>query len=169
MERWLVAAVAMSLCACEASPLDRAVPDLAPPPQTIHFEISSFTGSGVFNDGTTVSFPLPTPTLVPVDGIEYVYRGLHEGRYDCTLEWLDKRNDNQGWSASFGGAPGVSASWPLMSRRLAITNGSTELGPDKVAFVAGAGARPNTLFVTIRSADDPQNDYGILEQGVKGD
>jgi hypothetical protein len=149
-------------------PPDLALPDLAPPPQTIRFTISSVTGSGISGDTTLMSFPLPTPTTIPIDGIEYVYENLHPGQYDFTLEWQDTSDNNRGWTASFGGAPGVTPNWPLTTRRITMTGSATSFGPDKVAFIAGTGAQPNALIFTIRSVSNPQTDYGILVQKVKG-
>src|SRR5690349_12970559 len=59
-------------------------PDLADlqPPPTIGVEISSFTGVDIVGDKKSLSFPLPTPTQVPIDGVSYVFKGLQAGQYD---------------------------------------------------------------------------------------
>jgi hypothetical protein len=145
---------------------DLAQPDLASPPPTIQFSIVQFTGSGISGDTTTVSFPLPTPTTVPIDGIGYLYSGFQTGQYDTTLEWADQTGGNRGWTASFAGAPAVTPGWPIMSRRIQM--GAANFGPDKVAIIGRVDAQPNTLIITIRSVTDPRNDYGILRQGIRG-
>jgi hypothetical protein len=146
---------------------DLALPDLPPPPQTIGFVISELTGDGLSGDTTMMTFPLPTPTTVPVDGIDYIYKNLHAGQYDFTIAWLDDSDGNRGWTASFGGAPGITPGWPIMTKRLTMYS-DADFGPDKVAFIAGAGALPNRLILTVRSVTNPQTDYGIVVQGVKG-
>jgi hypothetical protein len=163
-----VADMAYALPADLAVPPDlSAPPDLALPP-TIQITIVETTGSGLSGDTTLMSFPLPTPTSPPIDGIGYLYQNLHNGLYDFTIAWQDTSNGNQGWTASFGGAPGVTPGWPIMSRQITISNAGSAFGPDKVAFVAGVGAQPNTLIITLRSVSNPQGDYGILRQGVRG-
>jgi hypothetical protein len=135
------------------------------PPQTIRFAIDTFAGTGVTGNLTMVSFPLPTPTAPPINGISYIFQNVKSGQYDFTLEWQDKTNGNRGWTASFGGAPGI-GTWPTMTRRLTLTAG--DFGPDKVAIVGIAGATPNTLIVTVRAVGaNAQTDYGILNQGIK--
>jgi hypothetical protein len=136
------------------------------PPQTVRFSISQFTGQGISGDTTTVSMPLPTPTAPPIDGIGYLYQGLKAGQYTLSLQWADTSNNNQGWTASFGGAPGA-PNWPLMNRTITM-NSPGDFGPDKVAIVGIAGAKPNTLTVTVRAVGtNSQTDYGILNQGIK--
>jgi hypothetical protein len=151
-----------------AAPPDATmIADLAVPPPTIKFSIAEFTGDGLAGDTTEVTLPLPTPTQPIIDGIDYLYEGFHDGQYRTTLAWQNASNNNQGWIASFGGSPG-SPNWPLTSRVLTITAGATAFGPDKVAIVGVAGAKPNTLVLTIRSVANPQLDYGILQQGIRG-
>jgi hypothetical protein len=185
--RWMVLVVGFAACGCAAdglplmassppdlAPRDLAAPpdattiaDLSIPPPTITFEIAEFTGAGLSGDTTEVTVPLPTPTEPIIDGIDYLYRGFHDGQYRTTLAWLDTANNNQGWTASFGGYPGA-PSWPLVSRLITMTAGATAFGPDKVSIVGIAGAKPNTLVITIRSVASPVSDYGILRQEIRG-
>lgn len=152
-----------------SGPVSFAFAQPAQPAQTVRFAISSFTGDGVMGDPTTVAFPLPTPMTAPVDGIEYVFWNLRAGQYELTLAWQDTGNDNGGWVASFGGAPGVTPGWPITEKTITM-NAPGDWGPEKVAIVGRAGASPNTLVITVRAVGaDAQTDYGILRQGITGD
>jgi len=138
------------------------------PAQTVSFKITTFTGAGVVGDiGSGVAFPLPTPTAPPINGVSYTFQNLKAGSYDLTLEWLDKTGANRGWTASLGGAPGITPSWPVMAKTIAMTTAG-DFGPEKVAIVAGAGATQNTLVITVRAQGANANtDYGILNQVIK--
>jgi IPT/TIG domain len=137
------------------------------PPQTIRFAISSFTGSGVKGDLTSgISFPLPTPSTPPIDGVSLIFQNLKAGQYNLTLEWKDKTNSSQGWVASFGGAPNITPGWPIVNKVITM-NTAGDGAPEKVAVVAGAGATRNTLILTVRAAGANANtDYGILNQDI---
>lgn len=136
------------------------------PPQTIGFAISSFTGSGVAGDLTTVVLSQPIPTSPPIDGINYKFQNLKAGQYTLSLEWQDKTDNNRGWTASFGGAPGLPA-WPQTKKTITMSSAG-DFGPEKIAIVGIAGAPPNTLIVSVRAVgENSQTDYGILNQGIK--
>ena len=137
------------------------------PPQTVGFAISTFTGAGVVGDLTGIAFPLPTPTAPPIDGVSYIYQNLNAVQYILTLAWADTSNSNQGWTASFGGAPGITQGWPVMSKTITM-NTAGPSAPDKVAVVGVAGAKQNTLTITVRAVGANANtDYGILKQVIK--
>ncbi|RSL17993.1 hypothetical protein EDE15_3546 [Edaphobacter aggregans] len=137
------------------------------PPQTVGFAISTFTGSGVAGDLTGVSIPLPTPTQPPIDGISYIFQNLNAVQYTMSLAWLDPSNANHGWTASFGGAPGITANWPVLSQTITMSTAGSS-SPVKVAIVAPAGSTQNTLIITVRAAGaNSSTDYGILNQVIK--
>jgi len=134
------------------------------PPQTLKFAINAFTGTNVSGDTNVVSLPLPTPTTPPIDSITYSIQGLKKGTYTLSLAWRDTALSNGGWTASFGGAPGI-GNWPTLTKSL--TMGAAGADSEKVALVGTSAATANTLIFTVRSDSDPTNDYGILNQGVK--
>jgi hypothetical protein len=137
------------------------------PPQTVRFAISTFTGAGVAGDLTGIAFPLPTPTAPPIDGVSYIFQNLNAVQYALSLQWADTSNANQGWTASFGGAPGITPNWPVMNQTITM-NTAGNSAPQKIAVVAAAGSKQNTLTITVRAVGVNSNtDYGILNQVVK--
>ncbi|HEY2031768.1 MAG TPA: IPT/TIG domain-containing protein [Myxococcales bacterium] len=134
-------------------------------PQTISFSISLFTGVNVKGDVSSASFPLPTPVVPPINGINYLFHKLQAGKYDFSLEWADTANNNHGWVASFGGNPATGT--PVLTKTITM-NAPGDWGPEKVAIVGVTGATPNTLKITVESQTNPTTDFGILNQGIKG-
>jgi hypothetical protein len=98
-----------------------------------------------------------------LNGVTYQIKGLKKANYTLKLEWLDTKNSNQGWTASFGGAPGI-GNWPVTSKPLQVLAPGDDT--EKVSIVGTQSATQNTLVMTVRSDDDPVNDYGILNQLV---
>ncbi|HEY2903156.1 MAG TPA: hypothetical protein VGL59_21415 [Polyangia bacterium] len=134
------------------------------PPQTVKFVVTSFTGTNVTGDTNLVTLPLPTPTTAPIDGVTYSIQNLKANtKYTLTLSWKDTTNANQGWTAAFGGAPGI-GTWPLITKTVTQVGAGSD--SEKVAIVGIAGAKANTLLLTVRSQTDSVNDYGILSQGI---
>jgi hypothetical protein len=132
------------------------------PPQTVSFFITTTTPGGA-GDTNQVSFAAPTPSAPPLNGVTYQIKGLKKANYTLKLEWLDTKNSNQGWTASFGGAPGI-GNWPVTSKPLQVLAPGDDT--EKVSIVGTQSATQNTLVMTVRSDDDPVNDYGILNQLV---
>jgi hypothetical protein len=181
---WLLA----SLSGCNNNAVPSQSPDLSTSPAStpdllpagnVRIIFSGTTGSGVRGDAATgVSFPLPTPTTIPIDGVSYSYYFAAAGQYNMSLEWMDKANNNQGWTASFGGDPGTTnpyISWPLTQRTITVNEATNfdmglnnGFGTDKVAIVAGERPQPNILIITVRSVANPTTDYGILYQAIRG-
>jgi len=136
------------------------------PPQTIRFAISSFVGSGIVGDLGDVAHPLPTPSTPPIDGINYLFQNLQAIQYTATLDWSDKTNSNQGWTASFGGAPNITPGWPVINKTITMNTAADDA--EKIAIVAAAGAKQNTLIITVRAVGaNSKTDYGILNQVIK--
>lgn len=145
------------------SPFQFSQPQQAP--QTVKFVINSFTGNNVGGDINSVSMPVPTPKTPPINGINYSFQDLKAAtNYTLSLAWKDTSNNSRGWTASFGGAPGL-PNWPTTSKTIPMVAAGDD--PEKVAIVGETGASENTLIITVRSVSDSNNDYGILEQIVK--
>jgi hypothetical protein len=135
----------------------------SPPGQTLLAAVTSLTG-GVEEFGDNFLFNVPTTTSVPIDGINVSLWDLKAGSYTLTLSWEDPANDNHGWAASWGGAPGITTGWPIQQKT--VTMGSPGNDPEKVALIGAAGATENTLVITVRSTIEPDTDYAIFNLNV---
>lgn len=132
--------------------------------QTVGFSIDSLVG--INGDKTMLTVPISlTPPTPPINGATYLFQGLKKAKYTATLTWKDTTNSNRGWTASFGGAPGI-GDWPRTTMTIDMTT-TGDFGPQKVAIVGGQGATQNTLLITVRSNAEPTTDFGFLNQGVK--
>jgi hypothetical protein len=135
----------------------------SPPGQTVLVTITSTTGP-VVEVRDNFLFEVPTTTSVPIDGIDVTVWDLKAISYTLSLSWKDTANDNRGWTASWGGAPGMTSGWP--HRQKTISLGSPGSDSEKVALIGAAGATENTLVITVRSTLEPDTDYAIFNLNV---
>jgi hypothetical protein len=135
----------------------------SPPGQTVLVTITSTTGP-VVEVRDNFLFEVPTTTSVPIDGIDISLLDLKAISYTLSLSWKDPANDNHGWTASWGGAPGITSGWPHQQKTISL--GSPGGDPEKVALIGAAGATENTLVITVRSTLEPDTDYAIFNLNV---
>jgi hypothetical protein len=134
----------------------------SPPGQTLLVAIEPPIGGEEIGD--TFVFTVPTTASVPLDGFTISLLDLKAISYTLSLSWKDTATDNHGWTASWGGAPGITAGWPREQKTISL--GSPGSDPEKVTLIGAAGATENTLVITVRSTSEPDTDYAIFNLNV---